>query len=278
MSDRDLDITKFSYSSYRNLKKNLGEFDAVVECNEIAIREFIEKAGQVDSHKYIQQLSSKHMIKVDEVDFIKFSSRIRQYYVASVFQQFEQFLSDFKDEWKGYFIEDEWTSPVTGETKLNNCLRNIKISIATEYIECFEYYRLVRNFMAHTNRDIKELNIRYKKLEKNKNDITEKLKLGIFPNTLEKIDFYDFRILTNLVKHIAFVICSNSKPCNQKIGEVLFKLSRDNEGNVYRSLKKLKNNEKRYEKALNSFLVTTFGRFSEADSKDVINKFKSLLA
>lgn len=59
MQDRDLDITKFSYPSYRKLKMTLGEFDAVVECNEIAIREFIEHAKKEDLQKYIQQLSKK---------------------------------------------------------------------------------------------------------------------------------------------------------------------------------------------------------------------------
>ncbi|MDM8568610.1 hypothetical protein QUF50_03675 [Thiotrichales bacterium HSG1] len=85
MPDRDLDITKFSYTSYQKLKKMLGEFDAVVECNEIAIREFIEKTQIEGTQKYIKQLSAKHKIRVDEVNFIKFSSRIRHYYIVSVF-------------------------------------------------------------------------------------------------------------------------------------------------------------------------------------------------
>ena len=40
--DKNQDITKFSYFSYRALKNTLGEFDATVECNELAIREFIK--------------------------------------------------------------------------------------------------------------------------------------------------------------------------------------------------------------------------------------------
>jgi small ligand-binding sensory domain FIST len=73
MSDRDLDITKFSYYAYRKLKKTLGEFDAVIECNEIAIKEFVEKAPKEKLQQYVQQLSQKHKVKVDEVDFLKFN-------------------------------------------------------------------------------------------------------------------------------------------------------------------------------------------------------------
>jgi len=76
MQDRNLDITKFSYDAYRKLKKTLGEFDAVVECNEIAIREFIEKSQIEDTRKYIQQLSAKHKLRVDEVNFLKFSTGV----------------------------------------------------------------------------------------------------------------------------------------------------------------------------------------------------------
>src|SRR5690606_18008002 len=132
MPDRDLDITKFSYFSYRKLKKTLGEFDAVVECNEIAIKEFIEQAPKENLQKYIQQLSTKHKVKVDEVDFLKFSSRIRQYYVASVSQQSEQFLKDFRIEWQKYFPEKIWIEPAKGETKLQNTLKNVSLSLSND--------------------------------------------------------------------------------------------------------------------------------------------------
>jgi len=210
MPDRDLDITKFSYYSYRKLKKILGEFDAVVECNEIAIKEFIEHANKQDSRKYIQQLSTKHKVKVDEVDFFKFSSRIRQYYVASVFQQSEQFLKDFKNEWKEYFPEKEWIEPINGQTKLHSTLLNTGITLPSDLIHAYEYYRIVRNYMAHTDRDKKELKVRYEKVLSNQNIFLSELHLSILPNKIDNINFSDFLILTNIVKHIAFLLSTNS--------------------------------------------------------------------
>lgn len=154
MPDRDLDITKFAYFAYRKLKKTLGEFDAVVECNEIAIREFIQKA---QTPGYIERLSDKHNIIVNEVDFMKFGSRIRQYYLASVFQQSEQFLKDFKKEWRDYFYDKEWLDLEKGETVLQNVLRNLSLSISPDLIDFYEYYRLIRNYMSHTDRDINKI-------------------------------------------------------------------------------------------------------------------------
>ena len=278
MPDRDLDITKFSYFAYRRLKKTLGEFDAVVECNEIAIREFIEQAEKEDAFKYIQQLSSKHKVKVDEVDFFKFSSRIRQYYVSSVFQQSEQFLKDFKQEWSEYFDNKTWLNINKGETKLQNTLRNLAITLPSDLIEYYEYYRLVRNYMAHTDRDINELKNRRKKILNNKNSFTNNLNIPKIPNELDNIDFDDFLIITNIVKHIAYLISTSSKPNNKRIAEILLKKSKENNGKTFKGIKKLKNDNSRYEKAIKNFIKTTFGRFSNNDLDDITIKFKSLLA
>jgi len=278
MPDRDLDITKFSFFAYRKLKKTLGEFDAVVECNEIAIKEFIEQAPKENLQKYIQQLSTKHKVKVDEVDFLKFSSRIRQYYVASVSQQSEQFLKDFRIEWQKYFPEKIWIEPAKGETKLQNTLKNVSLSLSNDLVEVYEYYRLVRNYMSHTDRDLEELKNRLKKIHSNQNDFLKDSNLSSLPNSVDDINFSDFLILTNVVKHIAYLISTESKPENERIAEVLFDKSKENDKATYKGLKKMKNDKDRFERALRSFITTNFGRFSSQDLDSVSKKLGSLLA
>lgn len=278
MPDRDLDITKFSFFAYRKLKKTLGEFDAVVECNEIAIKEFIEQAPKENLQKYIQQLSSKHKVKVDEVDFLKFSSRIRQYYVASVSQQSEQFLKDFRIEWQEYFPKNVWVEPGKGETKFHNTLKNISLSLPSDLIDIYEYYRIVRNYMSHTDRDLEELKNRYEKIQTNKNEFLSDLHLSRLPNPLNDINFSDFLILTNIVKHIAYLISTSSKPDNDRIAKILFDKSKTNGGKTFKGLKKLKNDKKRFENALKNYITTSFGRFSNDDINSIYKKLESLLA
>ncbi|MCD4735678.1 MAG: hypothetical protein K8R53_06510 [Bacteroidales bacterium] len=278
MPDRDLDITKFSFIAYRKLKKTLGEFDAVVECNEIAINEFLEQAKKEDIRKYIQQLSTKHKVKVDEVDFLKLSSRIRQYYVASVFQQAEQFLKDFKEEWIKYFPDKTWIEPLKGETKIQSTLKSISLTLTTDLIDIYEYYRIVRNYMSHTDRDIEELKIRYKKVHANQNKFLRDLDLSVLPNKIDEVDFSDFLILTNIVKHIAYLISTTSKPDNERIAQILYDKSKEDKGKAYKGLKKLKNDSKRYETAIKSFITSNFGRFSARDISEVHKKFENLLA
>ncbi|WP_338790754.1 hypothetical protein V9L05_21685 (plasmid) [Bernardetia sp. Wsw4-3y2] len=280
MADRDLDITKFSYFSYRKLKKTLGEFDAVVECNELAIREFIEQARKEDSKDYIKQLSLKHSVVVDRVDLDKFSSRIRQYYVTSVFQQSEQFLQDFKKEWKQYFPNQQWQTANTGETKLDNVLMNLSyIDISIELIEIYDYYRLVRNYMAHTDRDLQEVVSKHSKVKNNNNKFLEGLSLFQEPNSLDKINYSDFLILTGIVKHIAYLISTESKPNNEEIALILFqKMKNEDKGRAYKGIKKLKNNSDRFEKAIKNYIKTNFGRFSSKDLELICEQLKSLLA
>lgn len=276
MPDRDSDITKFSFFAYRKLKKTLGEFDAVVECNEIAIREFLEQAEKEDVNKYIEQLSLKHKVKVNEVDFLKFTSRIRQYYVSSVFQQAEQFLKDFKNEWVEYYPKVGWSDLNKGETKFENTIRNIKIVLPSDLIEIYEYYRIVRNYMSHTDRDKEELKRRLKQIEKNSNTFLKDFHLSGMPNKLEDIDFTDFLILTNIVKNVAYEFSTKSKPDNKRVAEILYELSKENKS--YKGLKKLKNDNERYDKAIRSFITSNFGRFSSRDMADTSNEFKRLLA
>lgn len=279
LSDNELDVTKFSYSAYRKLKKNLGEFDAVVECNEIAIREFVEQVPKENLGEYIKRLSEKHKVKVDEVDVKKFDSRIRQYYVLSVFQQFEQFLKDFKIEWKKYFSEKQWVEPRDGETKLKNTLDNISLNMDTDIIDIYEYYRLIRNYMSHTDRDKTVLSRKHSKVVANKNDWLATLKLeNRTPHRLQEIDFSDFLIITNVIKHISYLISTHSKPDNKLIAEILFDKLKASDAATLKGLKNKKNNDTRFRAAISTFASTIFGRFSTSDMKEISQTLIRLLA
>lgn len=277
MPDRDLDISKFSFFAYRKLKKALGEFDAVVECNEIAIREFIQHSKKEGSSNYIQRLSDIHSIRVDEVDFLKFETRVGQYNIASVFQQAEQFMKDFKSEWKTYY-DKEWLKKNDGETVLQNCIRNLPMDLSSNVIEIYDYYRLIRNFISHNDRDLEKINRLHKKINFNTNDFPFELNLENIPNSYDKIDFNDFLLATNIVKHIAFVFSTSSKPDNDRIAEILYRKSKEDEQRTFKGLKKLKNNSERFDKATKNYIKSIFGRFSQSDENEIAEKLKSLLA
>ena len=206
------------------------------------------------------------------------------YYISSVSQQAEQFLKDFKEEWIYYFNEKEWIEikkkkGKATETFLENTLRNTVVTLPYEIQELYDYYRLVRNYMSHNDRDIDAIYSSHKKIMKKNGLALSGLHIANSPpNTIENINFEDFLILTNIVKHIAYLICIKSKPSNKRIAEILFEIPKENKTKYCNGLKKLRNNDERYERALQSFAFTSFGRFSTVDIKEVTIHLKSLLA
>lgn len=284
---RDADITKFTFKSFRALKKRLGEFDAVVECNEIAIREFaVQVRSSTNAKKHIEELSLKHRVRVNEVDFAKFGARIRQFYVLSVTQQAEQFLEEFQQEYKEYFPAKTWQPKNSSETVIENVLINIfgnktaGINKITEGVfEAYEYYRLIRNLVAHSeNYKIPKITNKHNAAKIHLTDLQTRFHLSGGLNEYTNIDYNDFLMITNIIKSIGYSLCQEATPNNQRIAEILVGLENERGLNIMNGLKKIKNDENRYKSAVFSLLRTNFGRISSTDKEDIYIKIKSLLA
>lgn len=281
---RDINETKFSFKAFRNLKKGLGEFDAVVECNEMAIREFLKnlKASQ-DQKQFIQELSQKHDVKVDTVNIDLFSSRIRLFYILSVMQQAEQFIDDFRKEYKTY--SSTWIHKVDGETDFDNLLQNIFttkgqgiIEIGEEVYYGFEYYRFVRNRFAHSEeKDPKKLENLCTKITEYTHFYNSKFHSVNSPNNYDKIDFNDFLLFTNIIKHIGYTLCEKCKPDNSQLADKILNLEIKVENKIIRPLKsihKLKNDPNRFSNAIGNLLKSTFGKINTADRDEIIQFIK----
>ena len=84
----------FIFPCFRTLKQTLGEFDAIVECTELATRRFIDNAnssGNVEN--YISEQSKRYDVRVDNVDIATMPVRVAQFHIISVYQQAEYFFS-----------------------------------------------------------------------------------------------------------------------------------------------------------------------------------------
>lgn len=278
--NRDYSITKFSFKAFRNLKKGLGEFDAVVECNELAIREFLKNLGkETNQETYIQKLSEKHNVRVDTVLVKLFAPRIRQFYIMSVMQKAEQFFDELKKEYKKY--HPEWTNKIDGETEFDNLLLNVFKSkangineIGEEVYYGFEYYRFIRNKFAHSGeKDNKKLKNIFNKINNNAFYNTKFHSVSA-PNEYKDIDFNDFLLFTNIIKNIGYTLSEKCKPSNLMLAEIISKqerkISKDITVNSVKSLFKLKNNNERFTNSIGNLLNTNFGRINEKDRDEII--------
>lgn len=286
---RDINETKFSFKAFRNLKKGLGEFDAVVECNEMAIREFLKNLdASVDKTKFIQDLAQIHSVRVDTVRIDLFSSRIRLFYILSVMQQAEQFFDEFKKEYRSYF-ESEWDNKSDGETDFDNLLKNIYSSkergidgIGKEVYHGLEYYRLVRNRFAHSeSKDLKRLNNQCKKIVEYSDFYNTSFHSTGCPNTYDKIDFNDFLLLSNIIKNIGYTLCEKCKPDNSVLAKKIVNLELKVEDKIIKPIKTIfrhKNDPTRFSNAIGNLLNTQFGRINNEDKKEIIEHITGILA
>ncbi|HZK95110.1 MAG TPA: hypothetical protein VFC67_12955 [Prolixibacteraceae bacterium] len=286
---RDINETKFSFKAFRNLKKGLGEFDAVVECNEMAIREFLNNLkASLNKEQFINDLSQKHGIIVDTVSTELFSSRIRLFYILSVMQRAEQFFDEFKKEYKSY-NDIAWIEKVDGDTDFDTLLKNIYLSkgqgidgIGIEIYHGFEYYRLIRNRFAHSEeKDLKKLNNQCIKITAYSAFYTTTFHSIDCPNTYDKMDFNDFLLFTNIIKNIGYTLCEKCKPDNLVLAKTLVNLEIEVGSKIIKPLKSLfkhKNDLTRFSNAVGNLLNSSFGKINNADKEEIIQHINRILA
>lgn len=276
MNDRDRDYTKFTFDSYRRFKKVLGEFDAVLECTELAIREFNSIYSKAESKsEFIDKMSSKHSVNVNVHDYRKMELRVSTLYIVSVHREFEIFLQEFKDEFQNYHKET-WIRKSDGETILDNIIANVSNICGLNFIDeqvlrICNYYRLLRNRMAHGNKDIKAIKKLYEQVSLYKVKITDKFNLEKGLNDFENLCYDDFVLFTNIVKYIAFDLSYNGKPSIDYISSEIAKKHS-------KSLNKVKDREERFTNVLRNIYITHYGRISTVDFEILHKNVKSLLA
>lgn len=254
--------TDFVFSSYRNLKKNLGKFDAIVECNEIAIRHFISKAKEKDDPRdYISNKSDKYNIRVNDVSLKDFSVRPIHWYILSVYQQAESFLRSLKKE----HPRETWPAPKDGESNLDFIIRSFGVSdkkidnnIVKGLILVFSHYRLVGNRFRHTNIKDGRVSKSIKKIEEAGIDIEQVYGVQA-PNPYDQMDFDDFILCTRVTSDIARWLCGIARPSDEEIVDMLFERESDPESDVQLSnLKKFSNNPDRFHESLSKLIEYEF--------------------
>jgi hypothetical protein len=145
--------TSFRFHAYRELKRTLGEINAVVETTELAMRSFVAQAKlAADTDTFIKNLSILHGVRVDKLDLQVLTRQMNHFYIVSVHQHFETFLKSFKKE----HPRTVWES-VDNDPLLKDVLSSFSPRTYKDMLEAMgrletdlaDYYRNVRNAVAH---------------------------------------------------------------------------------------------------------------------------------
>jgi hypothetical protein len=254
----------FAFRCYRNLKSNLGALDAIVECNELAVREFVAYAkDSKDPGAFISQLSTRHAIRVNHVDLEHFRVRAAQLYILSVYQQTEDFLERFRDEHPG---SDTWKY-IEGDSLLVSILKNVgggfnsnRAFVERFRLEVFDYYRISRNRFMHTEVNDKRLENQLTTVAAFSAEIQSIYGIRNAPNSFDRLSFDDFLLFSRVTKDIAYKLCQLGRPNDQELAKMIMELDRKREPGVnLRGAKRRANNPTRLRNSLSGLVCSLYG-------------------
>ncbi len=216
--------TEFRFLCYLNLKKGLGRIGAIAACTELLVREFItNKTDSTELIEFVTKLGNDHNVKISHVDPMHMSSRVSQLHIVGVFQQFEEFLLNFKDEhpqsaaWS-YEEHDDWLTRIL--KNIGPRYRETLTRLGETEISICDYYRLVRNRFMHSRIDTRKVDKLAVEVKQQVRDRPE-YKSFDAPNLYYKITFGDFLLYAMTSRLLAKRICSFAKPTNQEIADML---------------------------------------------------------
>lgn len=234
-------------SLYNRLKTDLGLSDSVNEYIEVLVRKMDEESL---TEEEFQKLATTHSIKVNDVTVDEAISKIRGYYIVSVFQILEAFLvslNDYLNKYSAGFRKRE-----DGESMLKYlCCRLIDMKKVNDedylfFLIC-DYYRLVRNYIAHVD-NVRKIDNAYECIKVRQDEINDKFEKLIAPNSIKEIGFDDFILYSRAVKKLA-------KKMIENIQYDLDKVAQSFDASKYT---KLKNAPERIEKSIRYELQVKF--------------------
>ena len=197
--------TTFNIPSNRLLWLSLGEYDSLVEYQEVASRLMLAAYDPVKEtfRDYLIRVSQNTGVYLNDITLQNFKQIQYQGYLVFPNASFDEFLTGFVGDVK-LLIDSNFTESKNDGChfdKVMDALSNIgvKLSIDEAKVNLYHYYRLLRNDVAHRlNKDYKD---EYKAIDVNA--------IHSFYPTLAKpqpkasLNFDDFILCTANVKNIA---------------------------------------------------------------------------
>lgn len=253
-SDRQ---NSFHVKANRTLDRELGQFDAMIQYQEIALLELVKQKNNAKTDDYIYDLAKAHGIPLSHIPFDNCLSRLSQSYLIYPNACFDSFIDNFTTELK-CLLRNYSTDQIDGETKLAKVMNSlqkkysIRIIIPQNLIYAYNYYRHSRNYLAHHNpNDLK--------LQKDFNQIDIKDFLKLVPGwqgALKECGVYtldDAIAFSALVKRLADTISQQLYP-QINWADIIFE--EDSEWMVF--IRKLKSKPDK-EVSLQGFVKSKYG-------------------
>nr|WP_302229489.1 hypothetical protein [uncultured Prevotella sp.] len=204
----DKRYSTFRLPCLRRLKKTLGEYDALVEYVELATRKFksdFKSQSGLSFQEFLSSEANKQEICLNNLTLENYESFKNKYYLILPYAAFGSFLSDFKKDFTFLFGEkydiqkcEIKLEPISKLLEING----FNISIENWSLNLYDYYRLLRNSLAHdSDKKIKDIENLYFSIDKKA--IHASFPTLSAPHDIDNLAFDDFILFTANIKYIA---------------------------------------------------------------------------
>lgn len=198
----------FHFIANRKLNKQLGEYNALVQFQELAVLDLLKDAKQSGKSIdiYVTDLSKDYGIPLRNLPFDDYQNQLHLSYLVYPYSCCDSFLDKFRKEVKcflpaGFDWESERGQSILEKTVCSFKKNGIDLNIPEHYINVFNYYRIARNILSHNGTE-RELQKYYDKI--NREEILKML--PGWPNALKEFNVFeldDMVAFSTIVKRIA---------------------------------------------------------------------------
>ena len=248
----------FNLPSMRRLWQVLGEYDALVEYIELTTRMFktsFESQHELTFPEFLSSEAMKENICLNNLTLENYESFKYKYYLILPNSSFDRFLDDFRIDFHTLFDKNIPLS--RHKTKLHSIVDylvgdSFSISIEDFSISLYDYYRLIRNSLAHDSLK-KEPEIAEIFSTLNITSVHSRYPRLSTPHDMNNLKFDDFILCTANIKSIADKL---TKSLENKID--WGKFSRRN-SNLFPKLKKFRSNRTRQVSYIKNVISDIYG-------------------
>jgi hypothetical protein len=232
----------------------MGEITAYIAGVEVALLEAVEVNHEPDASKW-EAISKRHSIHLGGVTPSSLLLSHPRMSILSIYTAFDSYIGALRKEYS-YFFDKQWVQH-DGDSPLDALNRNcpskgrLASGSVKHYLEVIDYYRIIRNVVAHPREDNKSrAHDYYRKYNGSIEYVREDMATDLAPNQLDHLAFDDVKLFARLVLAAADVINGAFTPSDSVIAQKIPEKFQ---------FKKLAHDEKRRRKSIVSFLRMEYG-------------------
>ena len=192
------------------LHHRLGEYDTLAEYTYLTLKDFEANWNGVGSHEdYVSSKAIVHDVKIrGGVTLPNYESALIKSFLVNSHAMLEDFVDQYKMDIRN-LIDRKFSLDLSDKlSKAEKLLSSLeKISILPSFPEwllpVMKYYRLVRNSVAHNEKDMKSCETAYKAIDIRKLNEEYPTFSGKVPNVPNNLNMDDFYFYSACIKHFA---------------------------------------------------------------------------